>query len=115
VNRFIFLTDGAKIGSKIGHVNATDKDIGRNGEIAFSLRNPRGAKIPGPGFLRIDETTGVLYLNASATYRPQNPFFQLIAVATDKGKPSKSSDATLWVEVRPSNSHILKFSQAKYR
>jgi len=98
-------------------VNATDKDTGRNALIKYSLHSPKGVRKSSRVTRRfwIDQNTGVVYTNGSFSHRiGGKPFVQMIVVATDSGTPARSSQATLWIEIRPLESDTLKFSNSKY-
>ena len=114
----VTVPDDTKAGSEVIQVEAADKDSGQNAIIRYSLRSSkdsRGGGMRGTRGFWIDENTGKVYLNGSVQYQHENPFVHLTAVATDGGKPRNSVKATLWIEIRPSESDLLRFSPSKYK
>ncbi|CAG7831120.1 unnamed protein product [Allacma fusca] len=110
----VTMSDDTKPGSQVIQVTATDKDSNQNALIKYALRASKDGKSKGARGFWIDENTGIVFTNATIPYQHENPFVQMTIIASDSGKPKRSTKATLWIEVRPSESDLLRLTQNKY-
>ena len=78
-------------GGSIYRANATDEDIGDNGDIRYSLMS---VSINNNAFT-IDERTGDVFPHGS----PVSRFYYMMIVASDRGEPSKSTYMHLFIKV----------------
>lgn len=69
-------------------VNATDLDEGENGRITYRLHSDARRLV------RIDSTSGLISTNALLDYEKMHQF-QFRVIASDNGKPKRSSTATI--------------------
>ncbi|XP_037327747.2 protocadherin Fat 4 [Pungitius pungitius] len=99
--------EDAEAGSNVTSVTATDKDSGFNGEIRYSLRG-------GQGRFSVDPVSGTLSVGG-ALDREAEAEYNLVLVAEDQGRPSRSATASLLVQVTDVNDNVPEFSQAEYR
>lgn len=106
--------DDTRIGSQIVQINATDKDSGENGKIKYTFQRAREEK---SRYRRtrfwIDENTGIVYTNETLLDN-KNTIAEFTVIATDSGKPPRYSKAALWIDIRPSEAELMKFSSDKY-
>ena len=91
------------VGVEVGRVTAYDSDVGRNGEISYSLQS--GTE---DGF-SIDATTGVI--TTDATYnREEAPFYTLVVEAADMGEDVQLSTVTTFqVKIGDENDNVPYF------
>ncbi len=95
------------VGAAIVQVNATDKDSGINAEIIYSTDD--SAK----DSFAIDPSTGAI--TAKTVFdREQVQQFQFEVYASDKGTPSHTSTALVFVNINDVNDEVPRFSQATY-
>ncbi|XP_059273751.1 protocadherin alpha-11 isoform X3 [Mustela nigripes] len=80
-------------------LNATDRDEGVNGEIAYSLMS---VKPKGKLLFILDENNGELRVNGTLDYE-ENKFYEIEVQATDKGNPPMAGHCTVWVEILDAN------------
>ncbi|NXG00301.1 FAT3 protein, partial [Sakesphorus luctuosus] len=69
--------------TQIVQLKAQDNDTGRNGFLTYGILNGHGLKF------RINETTGVLYSNATFDYEEEPTEYQVVVYAEDDGIPEK--------------------------
>ncbi|NXM76884.1 FAT3 protein, partial [Serilophus lunatus] len=69
--------------TQIVQLKAQDNDKGRNGFLTYGLLNGHGLKF------RINETTGILYSNATFDYEEEPTEYQVVVYAEDDGIPEK--------------------------
>ena len=95
-------------GSVIGQFIATDKDIGTNGEITYTLDPSSSESVP----FYLNSSNGMLYLNGELD-ADMSPFFYLIKIiATDNGGTKMSSEVEVNITVENVNDNqpmILSF------
>lgn len=91
------------VGSELVTFQATDADLGVNGEIAFGI----GAGNMHDTF-RIDAKTGVLYLEKPLDYEMQRSY-QLNITASDQGSPSLVSSIAFLITVEDANDNAPIF------
>ncbi|XP_070537575.1 protocadherin-11 X-linked-like [Ptychodera flava] len=93
-----------QMGSTILTVIASDPDFGENAEIEYSLTDPSNFTIGSDGVI-------------SATFaldRERVPSYDLVVIATDGGKPSRSSSSTVRILVDDVNDNEPKFSSQQF-
>ncbi|CAK6984815.1 protocadherin Fat 4-like, partial [Scomber scombrus] len=96
-----------EVGSNVTVVPATDKDSGFNKEIRYSLRG-------GDGTFFIDPVSGMVRV-AGELDRETKAEYNVQVVAKDRGRPARSSTATLLVQVSDINDNVPKFSESEYK
>ena len=99
------VTENEYFVTKLLQVGAVDRDVESN-EIKYALRQPTYA-------LRVDETSGEVYTTA-AIDREETPYFEVMVVASDSGKPPLSSTAIIRVTVDDVNDNAPVFKQDIY-
>ncbi|XP_068583517.1 protocadherin Fat 4 [Cebidichthys violaceus] len=99
--------EDAEVGSNVTAVPATDKDSNFNKEIRYSLRG-------GEGRFSVDPVSGMVSV-AGALDRETKAEYNLLVVAEDQGRPSRSATASLLVQVSDINDNVPKFSEAEYQ
>ena len=95
-------------GSFIGQYIATDKDIGSNGEITYTLSSSESV----PFYL--NSSNGMLYLNGELDADMPPVTYSIKINATDNGQPQMSSEVSVIITVENVNDNqprIVKFSQ----
>lgn len=101
------VAEDAEVGSNVTAVPAKDKDSGFNQEIRYSLRG-------GEGRFSVDPVSGMVSV-AGALDRETKAEYDLLLVAEDQGRPSRSATASLLVQVSDVNDNVPEFSEAEYR
>ncbi|XP_013082936.2 protocadherin-23-like isoform X2 [Biomphalaria glabrata] len=105
-NVYIFaVADNATPGTFIETLNATDKDAGVNASISATLSGAHASDFS------LDSSSLVLTNQAVMAYATNN-YYQMTAVAQDKGTPPRSSSAVVIVTV--SKSLSPKFNSSTY-
>ncbi|EFN77871.1 DE-cadherin [Harpegnathos saltator] len=93
------------VGREVMRVSATDFDDGENGTVRYNL----SAKLADDeAYFRIDSETGIIYLKKAIDHDPGYRF-NMIARATDLGKPPKSSAIDLDIRVVESHKKAPAF------
>ncbi|XP_051019295.1 protocadherin alpha-11 isoform X15 [Acomys russatus] len=80
-------------------LNATDRDEGVNGQLAYSLMS---IKPSGRPLFTLDENKGELRVNGTLDYE-ENKFYEIEVLATDKGTPPMVGHCTVSVEILDTN------------
>ncbi|XP_077902664.1 protocadherin alpha-11 isoform X11 [Ictidomys tridecemlineatus] len=80
-------------------LNATDRDEGINGEVAYFLMS---IKPSGKFLFTLDENNGEVRVNGTLDYE-ENKFYEIEVQATDKGNPPMAGHCTVWVEIIDTN------------
>ena len=95
-------------GSVIGQYIATDKDVGSNGEITYTLSSSESVPF------HLNSSNGILYLNgeldADVIMSPVT--YSITITATDNGKPPMSNEVSVMITVENVNDYqprILSF------
>ncbi|XP_005092400.1 cadherin-related tumor suppressor [Aplysia californica] len=110
------VNESAPVGSSVFRAEATDEDIGLNGEVSYRLEDESNQ-------FKIDENTGVIETvtsplacsrrcgRSSNKCSPNSCFIKI--VASDKGLNALSGRAYLYIEVLDENDHnpIISFSK----
>ncbi|XP_074467190.1 protocadherin-1 isoform X2 [Sebastes fasciatus] len=91
--------ENSPVGHSVLQVKANDSDMGPNGEIEYTLHQ---AVDPVPKLLRIDRSTGVIYVKGSLD-REDISSLSFYVVARDKGPQPKSSKTFVTIEVTDQN------------
>ncbi|XP_031732532.1 fat-like cadherin-related tumor suppressor homolog [Anarrhichthys ocellatus] len=99
--------EDTEVGSNVTAVPATDKDSNFNEEIRYSLRG-------GEGRFSVDPASGMVSV-AGALDRETKAEYNLLVLAEDRGRPSRSATASLLVQVSDINDNVPKFSKAEYQ
>ncbi|XP_075397804.1 protocadherin alpha-11 isoform X6 [Tenrec ecaudatus] len=83
-------------------LNATDRDEGVNGEVTYSLIS---IKPNGIFLFTLDENSGEMRVNGTLDYE-ENKFYEIEALATDKGIPPMVGHCIVWVEILDVNDNV---------
>lgn len=97
--------ENASIGSKIGNIQATDKDYGIYGEIEYSLTGF------GSNLFKTDRMKGGIYVNQMLDYEKQKSY-SLTLFAKDGG--GKISSTSVFVDVLDVNDNAPMFEMPEY-
>lgn len=100
----ISISESLAIGSEIIDLNATDKDIGQNGQILYSITCGNLAAV-----FDINHSTGKVFLSKHLDYETTTRY-QLCFVVQDRGIPSLSSSTNLTINVIDANDNAPVFS-----
>ncbi|XP_067160769.1 protocadherin beta-15-like isoform X2 [Apteryx mantelli] len=84
---------------RIGSVNATDADAGRNARVSYALVREQGKEKPN---VSVNSENGELYMLRPLDYEEVRAF-QVAVRAVDGGSPPLSAEAVVRVEVRDEN------------
>ena len=103
----IHVDENNPVGRYIGHVTATDRDVGKNAEIQYSIAPSS------EDFVSIDSQSGAVRATSVFDYE-QNKQIVIPIVAEDKGDPPLSSTATLVIHVTDINDNIPTFKSSNY-
>ncbi|XP_056358032.1 protocadherin alpha-13-like [Oenanthe melanoleuca] len=90
------LPESAEVGTLVARVNATDPDLGSNGELAFSVSNTFPEK--GVNIFLLNARTGEIHLAGMVDYE-DTPSYEIQIEATDKGTPPLSGHCKVVLEV----------------
>ena len=102
-----YVVENWPVGHEVVNVAASDPDFGPNSRITYTL-------IPdADNTFRVDESTGVIYLNKPVNYGTSKSF-SIKVTATDSGTPQKSQTVSVNVIVRDINDHTPMFKQTSY-
>ncbi|CAL8362782.1 unnamed protein product [Lota lota] len=91
--------ENSPVGHSVLQVKANDYDMGPNGEIEYTLHQ---ALDPVPKLLRIDRSTGIIYVKGSLD-REEIDSLSFYVVARDKGPQPKSSKTFVTIAVTDRN------------
>nr|XP_054499158.1 LOW QUALITY PROTEIN: protocadherin alpha-2-like [Agelaius phoeniceus] len=90
------LPESAGVGTLVARVNATDPDLGSNGEVTFSVSNTFPEK--GMNIFLLNARTGEINLGDTVDYE-EVPLYEIQIEARDKGTPSLSGHCKVVLEV----------------
>ncbi|XP_066416550.1 protocadherin alpha-13-like [Molothrus aeneus] len=90
------LPESAGVGTLVARVNATDPDLGSNGEVTFSVSNTFPEK--GMNIFLLNARTGEINLGGTVDYE-EVPLYEIQIEARDKGTPSLSGHCKVVLEV----------------
>ncbi|RWS16902.1 protocadherin Fat 4-like protein, partial [Dinothrombium tinctorium] len=94
-------------GHKVTQIAAFDPDLGENGQVFYKLGEGHDNKF------YIDGKDGTVWTLAPLDFEEKN-FYNITVIAYDKGNPSLSSVAKLWVTVADTNDAVPDFPKAIY-
>ena len=91
-------------------VSASDRDLGENARITYSLLDDSET-----GEFAVEPNTGVLLTNSTVRFEPGRPDRQLVVVASDGGRPSRTAAAAVRLRVQDINNHAPEFGRSLYK
>ncbi|XP_074599101.1 protocadherin Fat 4-like [Brevipalpus obovatus] len=94
-------------GHKVTQIAAFDRDLGENGQVFYKLGEGHDNKF------YIDGKDGTVWTLSKLDYE-QKSFYNMTVIAYDKGSPSLSSVAKLWVTVADTSDAVPDFPKAIY-
>ena len=97
-------------GSSVFQVIATDKDIGNNGEISYRIENSAETH---SDWFDIEPDTGVIVTRGGVDCET-DPEPRLVVVASDNGRPSLSSSASVRIAIQDVNDNEPIFERTFY-
>ncbi|XP_041116042.1 protocadherin Fat 3-like [Polyodon spathula] len=100
--------ENSRIGTSVLQVTARDDDVGRDGEIQYSIRDGSGL-----GRFSIDEETGVIY-TADILDRETKDSYWLTIYATDHGVVPLYTTIEVYIEVEDVNDNAPLTSEPVY-
>ncbi|KAK3510551.1 hypothetical protein QTP70_010009 [Hemibagrus guttatus] len=100
------ILEDAAIRDNVTRVEATDADSGLNAEIRYSLEGSAG-------MFSINPETGLITV-AAALDRETQDKYNLIVVAQDQGRPTRSATASVMVTLTDVNDNAPIFSMQRY-
>nr|XP_034314272.1 protocadherin Fat 4 isoform X3 [Crassostrea gigas] len=112
-NLQITINENKAVSSYIISVNASDADLGENGEIVYFFSAQESQPVYATNYFYINPTTGDITLTSNLRGDPNTPQYQLRVIARDKGVPSKQSGVTVTVIVER-NPNQPAFIQRSY-
>ncbi|XP_062500688.1 protocadherin Fat 4-like [Corticium candelabrum] len=96
------------IGSQVAFMTATDRDIGINAKVLYSIKSGNN-----PKWFSIDSVTGQIR-TVSLLDAKENGLFQLVIMAQDQGAVRLSSSTVVTVTVSDNNNHSPMFDWSSY-
>ncbi|XP_055595283.1 fat-like cadherin-related tumor suppressor homolog isoform X3 [Uranotaenia lowii] len=106
----ITVSERAQFGTAILRVLAKDNDTGINQNITYALQTDSKNTSE---YFHMDPSEGVIYLKKSLDHETLS-HHHFTVIASDKGVPSLSSTAHVWVSVMDMNDNPPKFEQPSY-
>ncbi|KAF0309990.1 Protein dachsous [Amphibalanus amphitrite] len=97
-------------GVEVLRVSASDRDLGENARITYSLLDDSET-----GEFAVEPNTGVLLTNSTVRFEPGRPDRQLVVVASDGGRPSRTAAAAVRLRVQDINNHAPEFEKSVYK
>lgn len=104
---FVDIAENNTVNSDIVQVSAIDNDIGRNGEISYSVW------ATGDYRFTMDPLSGLIKTQ-SVFDREKNSTIKLYAYAKDDGVPARTSTATVIINILDLNDNVPKFDKLFY-
>ncbi|XP_059932324.1 protocadherin Fat 3a isoform X3 [Gadus macrocephalus] len=101
--------ENARIGTTVVQVTAHDDDVGRDGEVQYSIRDGSGL-----GRFAIDEETGVIYTTDSLDRETKDSYW-LTVYAGDHGVVPHHASIEVYVQVEDVNDNAPLTSEPAYR
>ncbi|XP_041741985.2 protocadherin gamma-C5 isoform X10 [Coregonus clupeaformis] len=98
----VYVKENNAAGSIMCSVSATDRDIGENAKISYSILDSKVQDVPVSSYIYINSDNGSIYSMYSFDYEKMK-VFQIQVQAKDHGSPSLSSNATVHVFVLDQN------------
>ena len=106
------LLENSPIGTKILQVQASDADSGRNAQFFFSLDDTNAVS----SSFTIDTISGEVFTSSNLDYESSSsPQFKLKIVASDNGRPVKSSFVFMYINILDLNDHCPVFESLQSR
>ena len=101
------MLENSPIGTKILRVQASDADTGRNAQFFFSLDDTNAVS----SSFTIDTISGEVFTSSNLDYESSSspPQFKLKIVASDNGRPVKSSFVFMYINILDVNDHCPVF------
>ncbi|XP_038113282.1 fat-like cadherin-related tumor suppressor homolog isoform X3 [Culex quinquefasciatus] len=106
----ITVSERAQFGTAILKVQAKDNDTGINQVVTYALQTDSKNTSE---YFHMDATDGVIYLKKSLDHETLS-HHHFTVIASDRGVPSLSSTAHVWVSVLDMNDNPPKFEQPSY-
>ncbi|XP_011297771.1 fat-like cadherin-related tumor suppressor homolog isoform X1 [Fopius arisanus] len=106
----ISVSEAAPFGTSILTVSTRDNDTGINQEVVYAIQNDT---LNSSDLFHIDPKEGVLLLKRSLDHESHDSH-HFTVIATDRGIPSLSSTAHVWITVIDMNDNPPKFEQPSY-
>uniref|UniRef100_A0A8C2BHM0 FAT atypical cadherin 3a n=1 Tax=Cyprinus carpio TaxID=7962 RepID=A0A8C2BHM0_CYPCA len=100
--------ESVQIGTSVLQVSARDDDMGRDGEVQYSIRDGTGL-----GRFTIDEETGVIYTTDLLDRETQDSYW-LTVYATDLGVVPQSTALQVYIQVEDVNDNAPLTSEPMY-
>jgi len=98
--------ENSPVGTLILQVHANDTDLGRNGQIFYSVLGERSDE----NSLSVDGATGKVYNSFVFDFETlESPSFNVTFMASDNGFPQKSGTATVQITVADENDNCPTF------
>ena len=117
----VTLSEATPFGAAVLTVQAVDHDSGSNAEVTYRLLADAGQTSIGssqsPGsidFFQMDAQEGTIVLARSLDREVQS-HHHLLVMASDRGSPSLTSTAHIWIRVDDVNDNPPKFEARSYR
>ncbi|XP_066303811.1 protocadherin Fat 4-like isoform X2 [Branchiostoma lanceolatum] len=101
------VSEAATPGSAVGSVTATDMDVGKNGEVVYSITGDND------NVLSIDNTTGQI-TTIGQLDREKTAEYNITVVAKDMGSPPRNTTALVTVSVEDINDSPPMFSNSSF-
>ncbi|TRY60847.1 hypothetical protein DNTS_021639 [Danionella cerebrum] len=102
------IKESVQIGTSVLQVSARDDDMGRDGEVQYSIRDGTGL-----GRFTIDEETGVIY-TADLLDRETQDSYWLTVYATDLGVVPQSAALHVYIQIEDVNDNAPLTSEPMY-
>ena len=109
----ISISEAAPFGTELLRLTARDNDTGINQKIRYSIENRTGIEDNSADLFHIDPEEGIVYLKRSLDHETADSH-HFTVVATDRGVPSLSSTAHVWLTVVDMNDNPPRFDQPSY-
>lgn len=111
------IRESVPAGSVVTTIRATDKDIGHNAEIEYSIASVDGGGLdPSQGTFSLDSHSGVL-MTRTLLDRERTEIYTVVVTASDQALPPserKSSSATIIIKVLDENDNYPQFVERTY-
>ncbi|CAD5111751.1 DgyrCDS1030 [Dimorphilus gyrociliatus] len=102
------LTENAAVGRPVGTIKATDKDIGGNSLLIYSINR---AQVGSANHFKIDSNTGTISVNIASIDRETIATYVLWCRASDSGSPPLYAETRVTINVNDLNDNAPKFTK----
>ena len=111
----ISVSEAALFGTELLRLVARDNDTGINQQIRYAIGNKSAEELGenSHDLFHVDPEEGIVYLKRSLDHETANSH-HFTVVATDRGVPSLSSTAHVWLTVIDMNDNPPRFEQPSY-